>query len=74
MLMRKMRITFTTIVAVAAGGLFTWAVIAHETGYAVASAMLTASAVYAGIRGSHFCPQAKLTTRKALHRDAVHVA
>lgn len=72
--MRKVGFTFSMLLALAASGLFTWAVLRHEVGYAVASAMLTASALYAGVRGPHYCPETMLTKRRVNRRDAVQAA
>jgi hypothetical protein len=55
--MRKVGFTLSMIIAVVAAALFTWSVLEKEAGYAVASAMLTASALYSGIRGPQVCPE-----------------
>ena len=49
--MRKIRVTLSLVIAIAAGALCVWAVVGHKAGYAVASAMLTGSALYAALRG-----------------------
>lgn len=54
--MRNIRITAASIIAVSAGTLFLWSVFQLQAGYAVASALLTASAIHAAVRGPGLRP------------------
>ena len=49
--MRKIGLSFSLVIALMAMALLIWALIHRENGYALASAMLCTSAIYAAIRG-----------------------